>query len=196
MTAYNTLSDNELIVKAQSGDINAQDILLEKHRDSAKRIARTFIIMGADFEDIVQEGMMGLFKAIQTYDPNREASFGTYANICITRRIINTIKNASGKKHAPLNFYVPLDFSENMATDSILNLTDDNPETLLILKEESEKIIGTIYNLLSPFETQVLNLYLRGKSYTDIALLLNKSSKSIDNAIQRIRNKAEAIQTQ
>ena len=196
MTAYNTLSDNELIVKAQSGDINAQDILLEKHRDSAKRIARTFIIMGADFEDIVQEGMMGLFKAIQTYDPVREASFGTYANICITRRIINTIKNASGKKHAPLNFYVPLDFSENMAADSLLNLTDDNPETLLILKEESEKVIGSIYNLLSPFETQVLNLYLRGKSYTDIALLLNKNSKSIDNAIQRIRNKAETIQTE
>ena len=195
MAAYNTLSDNELIAKAQSGDMNAQDILLERHRDSAKRIARTFIIMGADFEDIVQEGMMGLFKAIQTYDMTREASFATYANICITRRIINTIKNASGKKHAPLNFYVPLDFGGNAIVDSLSNLTDDNPETLLILKEESEKVIANIYNQLSPFETRVLNLYLGGKSYTDIAALLNKSTKSIDNAIQRIRNKAGTIQT-
>jgi len=193
LAAYDKLSDNELINRAQSGDIDAQDVLLEKHKENAKRIARTFIIMGADFEDIVQEGMVGLFKAIQTYDCEREASFDTYANICITRQIINTIKNASRKKHAPLNFYVSLDFNID-ALDRVLSPNDENPETLLIIKEEREKAANSIYKMLSPFETRVLNLYLKGKSYTDIAALLNKSIKSIDNAIQRIRNKAETIQ--
>ena len=195
MVAYDTLSERELIVKAQSGDMNAQDILLEKHRKNAKRIARTFIIMGADFEDIVQEGMVGLFKAIQTYDCEREASFETYANVCITRRIINTIRNASRKKHAPLNFYVPLDLNGDSEI-SMLSLTDENPETLLIVKEENEKIMNNIYKVLSPFEMRVLNLYLDGKSYTDIAVMLKKSVKSVDNAIQRIRSKSETAQTE
>ena len=195
MADYNTFSDGELIVKAQSGDMPAQDILLERYRKNAKRIARTFIIMGADFEDIVQEGMVGLFKAVQTYDAGREAAFETYANICITRQIINTIKNASRKKHAPLNFYVPLDINED-SQSGISALADDNPETLLILKEEGEKVINSIYSRLSSFETRVLNLYLSGKGYTEIALILNKSSKSVDNAIQRIRNKAQNIQAE
>jgi len=154
-----------------------------------KKIARTFFIMGADSEDIVQEGMIGLFNAIRNYDAKKDASFETYANLCISHQILNALKIASRKKHAPLNFYVSLDID-----DSELNLIDKNsPEKLFILKEDGQSIISALYSILSSLETAVLELYLNGASHSEIAKALDKNEKSIDNAIQRIRNKAREL---
>jgi len=150
--------------------------------------------MGADAEDITQEGMMGLFKAIRDYDFNRGASFETYANLCITRQIINALKIASRKKHAPLNSYISLDFEAALTANNVLP-TGESPEELYIVKEEGRKIIDEIYSLLSGFEASVLDLYLEGKNYTEIAVLLNKNEKSVDNAIQRIRKKTASVAT-
>jgi len=181
-----THSQNQLIKLAQSGLSSAQDELLEQYKNMVKKIARTFFIMGADFEDIVQEGMIGLFKAIQSYNDDKGASFETYANLCINRQILNALKSASRKKHAPLNFYIPLDWE-----GSELNLPMENsPEDLLILKEDGQSIIDAMYKILSAFESKVLNLYLEGMNHAEIAVQMNKNEKSIDNAIQRARNKA------
>jgi len=178
-----------LIELAQSGSSTAQDELLSIHKNMVKKIARTFFIMGADSEDIVQEGMIGLFNAIRSYDAKKDAGFETYASLCISRQILNALKVASRKKHAPLNFYVSLDIDE-----SKLNLVDKNsPENLFILKEDGQSIISAIYNVLSPLESTVLELYLGGMSHSEIAKKLDKNDKSIDNAIQRIRNKAHEL---
>lgn len=180
---------NELIKQAQAGVSSAQDKLLEQYKNMVKKTARTFFIIGADFEDIVQEGMIGLFKAIQSYNEDKEASFETYAGLCITRQILNALKSASRKKHAPLNFYVSLDFEV-----SGLNLPmEDSPEDLLILKEDGQNIIAALYKVLSAFESKVLSFYLEGMSHTEIAAKMDKNEKSIDNAIQRIRNKALGV---
>lgn len=178
-----------LITLAQSGNSDAQDELLSQYKNMVKKIARTFFIMGADFEDIVQEGMIGLFNAIRSYDANKDASFETYAGLCITHQILNALKIASRKKHAPLNFYVSLDFDNGE-----LDLpTKDSPENLFILKEDGQSIITAIYSVLSVFESTVLGLYLEGMSHTEIAKKLGKNEKSIDNAIQRTRNKAREL---
>lgn len=180
---------NELIKQAQAGVSSAQDKLLEQYKNMVKKTARTFFIIGADFEDIVQEGMIGLFKAIQSYNEDKEANFETYAGLCITRQILNALKSASRKKHAPLNFYVSLDFEV-----SGLNLPmEDSPEDLLILKEDGQNIIAALYKVLSAFESKVLSFYLEGMSHTEIAAKMDKNEKSIDNAIQRIRNKALGV---
>ena len=178
-----------LIKLAQSGNSNAQDELIDAYKNMVKKIARTFFIMGADFEDIVQEGMIGLFGAIRSYDADKNASFETYASICINRHILNALKNASRKKHAPLNSYVPLDFDVGS-----LNLpVKDSPENLLILKEDGQSIVAAVYNVLSAFESRVLSLYLEGMSHAEIAVRLETSEKSVDNAIQRTRNKARKL---
>ena len=179
----------DLIKLAQTGNSDAQDELIDAYKNMVKKIARTFFIMGADFEDIVQEGMIGLFSAIRSYDEDKNTSFETYAGICINRQILNALKNASRKKHAPLNFYVPLDFDE-----SSLNLPPkDSPENLLILKEEGLNILTAVYSSLSVFESKVLTLYLEGMNHSEIAVKFDKSEKSIDNAIQRIRAKARRL---
>jgi len=179
----------DLITLAKNGSSDAQDELLTTHKHMVKKIARTFFIMGADSEDIVQEGMIGLFNAIGSYEVDKETSFETYANLCITRQILNALKLASRKKHAPLNFYVSLDFDDNE-----LNLVDKNsPENLFISKEDGQSIGAAIYGTLSVFESSVLSLYLEGMSHNEIAKKLSKNEKSIDNAIQRIRNKTRAL---
>lgn len=179
----------DLITLAQNGSSDAQDELLTTHKHMVKKIARTFFIMGADSEDIVQEGMIGLFNAIRSYEPDKETSFETYANLCITRQILNALKIATRKKHAPLNFYVSLDFDDNE-----LNLVDKNsPENLFISKEDGQSIVAAIYGTLSTFESSTLNLYLEGMSHAEIAKELGKNEKSIDNAIQRIRNKTRTL---
>ena len=180
----------DLILRAKSGDQEAQDELLNGHKNMVKKIARTFFIMGADFEDIVQEGMIGLFNAIRTYEAGRNAGFETYAKLCITRQILNALKVASRKKHAPLNFYVPLEADGS----GELNLTsEDTPESLLILKEDGQSIMSAMRNVLSELELTVLNLYLEGLSHTEIAQKLGKNEKSVDNAIGRTRNKVRKL---
>ena len=176
----------ELIRRAQSGDSGAQDELMNQYKSMVKKIARTFFIMGADFEDIVQEGMMGLFKAIQSYSAEKGSSFETYAGLCITRQILNALKSASRKKHAPLNFYVPLD----LESGNLILPAEESPEDLLILKEDGQSIMNAVHNVLSAYESKVLGYYLEGMSHQEIALELAKNEKSVDNAIQRIRNKA------
>ena len=177
---------DELIKLARGGSADAWACLLNQYKGMVKKIARGFFIMGADFEDIVQEGMMGLFAAIQSYREDRGASFDTYAALCINRQILNALKSASRKKHAPLNFYVPLEAGGE------LNLPlEESPEELLILKEDWHSKIDSVHAVLSAFESRVLELYLEGMSHLEIAAEVGKNEKSVDNAIQRIRNKAQ-----
>jgi len=176
---------DELIKQAGEGSSAAQDELLNQYKSMVKKIARTFFIMGADFEDIVQEGMIGLFKAMQSYSSSKGASFETYAGLCINRQILNALKSASRKKHAPLNFYVPLEYGGEFNFP-----LEESPENLLILKEDGQSKIDSVHSVLSSFESRALSLYLEGMSHAEIAVSLGKNEKSVDNAIQRIRSKA------
>ena len=177
-----------LIKQARQGDSYAQDKLLWQYKNMVRKIARTYFIMGADFEDIVQEGMIGLFKAIENYSDDKGASFETYAGLCIHRQILNALKAASRKKHAPLNFYVPLESGDEK------NLPiGESPENLLISKEDGQSIINSLYAVLSTFEAKILSLYLEGLSHSEIAASLGKNEKAVENAIQRIRNKAYKV---
>jgi len=183
----------DLILCAKTGNPSALEKLLDQYKNMVKKTARTFFIMGADFEDIVQEGMIGLFGAIQSYDPDKGAGFETYASLCISRQILNALKSASRKKHAPLNFYTSLDFDGN---EPYPPPTERSPEDLFILKEDVQIIITAVHSGLSTFESAVLTCFLEGMSHAEIAGTLEKNEKSIDNAIQRIRNKVRKLLTE
>ncbi len=154
-------------------------------------------MVGADKEDIIQEGLIGLYKAIRDYDQGHTCSFKNFADICITRQIITAIKTATRQKHIPLNSYISLnkpvfeDESERSLFDIIASNFDSDPEKMTIIKEEYEYIVQKMAEVLSPFEEEVLAQYLAGKSYKEISVDLDKGAKSIDNAIQRIKKKIE-----
>ncbi|MFI3231144.1 MAG: RNA polymerase sporulation sigma factor SigH [bacterium] len=189
------LKDEELVKLAQEeNNINAQDFLINKYKNLVKIRSRTYFLAGAENEDVVQEGMIGLYKAIRDYKTS-DAQFKTFARICIDRQVITAIKTANRKKHMPLNSYFSLNIavSEENSDNVYMDLLEDskvlNPEQLLIDKENVKNLKDKINNLLSDFEKNVLKLYLKGKNYSAIAENLQKDEKSIDNAIQRIRNK-------
>ena len=176
-SAVHILTDEQLVKMAQEGSETAEEILIEKYKSLAKGKAKIYFIVGAEAEDVVQEGMIGLFKAIRNYDPEREASFKTYADTCINSQIITAIKNANRKKHQPLN--------ENLLRDS----EENNPEVLTLIKEVVDCLKAQDSGIFSEFEWKVWSEKLKGRPYTEIASLLNKSPKSIDNALQRIKKK-------
>lgn len=194
---FKSMSDEEIVLKAKSGDVPATDFIIEKYKNFVKSKARTYFLIGADKEDIIQEGMIGLYKAIRDYDVEKSASFRSFAEICITRQIITAIKTATRQKHIPLNSYISLnkpaydDDTERMMIDMIAESENLNPEEIMISRERFSSILEKMSEVLSNYEWKVLKLFLDGKSYCEIAKKLSKSEKSIDNALQRIKKKVE-----
>ena len=191
---YNNLSDEDVIKLIKQGDNQALSYLLERYKELVNIKVGKYYIVGAEREDTVQEGMIGLFKAIKCFDAQKQNSFKTFANICIERQLITAIKTSNRQKHMPLNSYLSLNNSayDNEDNDEELINTFDSKtiEDTLMKKEYYEQIESTIDKTLSGFEKQVLNRYIKGESYVDIAAKLDAPVKSVDNAIQRIRKKA------
>lgn len=191
------LTDEELVSLAKNGDTMALEYLISKYKNFVRSKARTYFLIGADREDIIQEGMIGLYKAIRDYRYDRQASFRAFAEICVTRQIITAIKTATRQKHMPLNSYVSLnkpvyeEESERTLSDVLTQGKAGNPEELFIDQEDYLDIESTMQRILSPLEQEVVNLYLEGKSYIEIAQHLNRQVKSVDNALQRVKRKLE-----
>lgn len=193
---YEQYTDEELIVRLRDGEEKITDYIMDKYKNLVKSKAKSMYILGADREDLIQEGMIGLFKAIRDYDIGRDASFCTFADLCVSRQMYTAVQAAGRKKHSPLNTYISL-YSNTTEKEggfhSLISKTDVNPEDLLIDKENVELIEKTIERELSSFEKQVLDLYLTGMKYTQIAKVLGKDEKSTDNALQRIKNKLKKL---
>lgn len=191
------ISDKELIELSRSGNGYATEFLLEKYRNFVRARSRTYFLIGADREDIIQEGMIGLYKAIRDYKPDSQASFKSFAELCITRQIITAIKTATRQKHIPLNSYISLskpiydDENERILLDVVNERKKIDPEEIMINKERFKLLEKKLSQILSKLEWKVLANYLDGKSYSEIAASVNKSEKSIDNALQRIKKKIE-----
>lgn len=188
-------TEEELVSMAQNGNEDAEEYLIDKYKEVVRAKSHLYFMVGADKEDIVQEGMIGMFKAIRSYDRSKEASFRTFAELCINRQIITAIKRATRLKHSPLNTSVSLSkpISEDDASQTLgETLSSDSasdPEALLLLKEVANYIVGNGSDIFSEMEMEVWNEYLHGKSYTEIAKDMGKSPKAIDNAIQRTKRK-------
>lgn len=196
---FASFSDEELVVLAQQSDDRALDYLLSKYFVYVRNKSLSYYIVGADRDDIIQEGMIGLFKAVRDFSSERGVSFKTFADVCVTRQIITAVKNASRQKHAPLNFYVSLNKSvsdeddDSTLADILGHAKDSNPEEIFLKKEKADTLGSEMNRLLSKFELLVLSLYLQGNSYVDIGKLIGKDSKSVDNALQRIKKKFEKL---
>ncbi|MFC0469764.1 RNA polymerase sporulation sigma factor SigH [Halalkalibacter kiskunsagensis] len=194
---YDTVEDDELVIFVRNGDSGALEFLINKYKNFVRAKARSYFLIGADHEDIVQEGMIGLYKAVRDFNGDKLSSFKAFAELCITRQIITAIKTATRQKHIPLNSYVSLDKplydeeSDRTLLDVICGTRVTDPEELLINQEEFEDIELKMGELLSDLERQVLMLYLDGRSYQEISVDLNRHVKSIDNALQRVKRKLE-----
>ncbi len=190
-------SDEEIVEMANNNDDLAFEFLICKYKNFVRGKARSYFLVGADRDDIVQEGMIGLFKAVRDYDITKQASFRSFAEICITRQIITAIKSATRQKHIPLNSYVSLNkpMFEEEAGRTLLDIIGEDkvtdPMELFISREDIDKVYLTIGKVLSELELSSLMSYLDGKSYNEIALELNRHEKSIDNALQRVKRKME-----
>lgn len=194
---FENLTDEELIEQVHLGNADALDYLISKYRLFVKAKARSYFLIGADKEDIIQEGMIGLYKAIRDFKEDKLSSFRAFAELCITRQIITAIKTATRQKHIPLNSYVSLDKpiydeeSERTLMDIIISPVSDNPEYLMINREDYSHLEKKMGEVLSNLEQQVLIRYLEGQSYNEISKELNRHVKSIDNALQRVKRKLE-----
>ncbi|MFB5663043.1 RNA polymerase sporulation sigma factor SigH [Alteribacillus sp. HJP-4] len=191
-------SEDEVLVEhVRSGDNAALEFLIKKYKNFVRAKARSYFLIGGDHEDIVQEGMIGLYKAIRDYKEDKLSSFRAFAELCITRQIITAIKTATRQKHMPLNSYVSLDKpmydeeSERTLLDVLCGSKVSNPEELLINQEEFDDIEDKMEEILSDLEQKVLMLYLDGRSYQEMSGELNRHVKSIDNALQRVKRKLE-----
>ncbi len=199
---YQNESDEMLIQRLRDGERDITDYIMNKYKNLVRSKAKSMYILGADTEDLIQEGMIGLFKAIRDYDAGRDASFFTFADLCISRQMYTAVQASNRKKNMPLNSYISLyaasenDNSDNAGEEfiNILGFTDQkNPEQLLIDKENVISLERKIEEELSAFEKQVLDLYLTGMSYSQIARVLGRDEKSTDNALQRIKNKIRKV---
>ena len=197
MEQYNLLSDEELISRLREGHEDIRDYLMEKHKNLVRKKARALYLIGGDNDDLIQEGMIGLYKAIRDFDPERGASFHTFADLCISRQLYTAVQASQRQKHQPLNSYVSLSDSDNeeqtssRASYAANDVRNRNPEELFIARENLEDMEDLIEKKLSRFEREVLRYYLSGMNYSQIADTLGKSSKATDNALQRIKNKLE-----
>jgi RNA polymerase sporulation-specific sigma factor len=191
------VTDEALVERARSGDDVALESLLGRYRHYARAKARSYFLAGADKEDIVQEGMIGLYKAIRDFEAARNIAFRSFAELCMTRQIITAIKTATRQKHVPLNSYVSLnrpasdEDGDRTLADSLTGDAIADPAELVISAEEVADLRSSMGRLLSSLETEVLHLYMEGKSYQEIGALLGRHVKSIDNALQRIKKKVE-----
>lgn len=192
------LTDEQLVRMAQEGSETAEEILIEKYKGLVKNKAKTYYITGADSEDVVQEGMIGLFKAIRSFDVSKQTAFKTFADTCVNSQIISAIKKANRKRHKPLNESVSLnkevdDGSQDISVGDILQASMDNdPEALLLLQEVVDYLKTYDSGLFSKFEREVWVEKLKGRNYMEIAEQLGRSPKSVDNALQRIKKKIVA----
>lgn len=191
---YLQMNDDDVVALAQQGDGEALEYLLDKYKNFVRARARSYFLVGADHEDIVQEGMIGLYKAIRDYKPDKQSSFRAFAELCVKRQIITAIKTATRQKHVPLNSYVSLNkplYGEE-SDRTLLDVIEGrvtNPEDLFIGQEDVSHIHDQIDSVLSDLEQEVLSAFLDGKSYQEIAVMLNRHVKSIDNALQRVKRK-------
>ena len=199
MEQYNLLSDEELISRLREGHEDIRDYLMEKHKNLVRKKARALYLIGGDNDDLIQEGMIGLYKAIRDFDPERGASFHTFADLCISRQLYTAVQASRRQKHQPLNSYVSLSDSDNEEQTSSRAAyagnyaRNRNPEELFIARENLEDMEELIEKKLSRFEREVLRYYLSGMNYSQIADTLGKSSKATDNALQRIKKKIKQI---
>lgn len=189
--------DEEVVLEAKEGNARAQEYLITKYENFVKAKAKSYFLIGADKEDIYQEGMIGLYKAIRDFKPDKLTTFKAFAELCVRRQIITAIKTATRQKHIPLNTYVSLnkpiyeEESDRTLLDIISGLKITDPEELVISQEQMEHIEKEIEKSLSSLEMEVLTSYLDGKSYQEIACDLDRHAKSIDNALQRVKRKLE-----
>lgn len=196
---YGTMQDEELVERIHNGESEALDYLIQKYRNFVRAKGRSYFIIGADREDIIQEGMIGLYKAIRDYREDKLTSFRAFAELCINRQMITAIKTATRQKHIPLNSYISLDKpiydeeSDRTLMDVITGAKISNPEELILIREKYVRIEVKISELLSDLERKVLALYLDGQSYQEISEELNRHVKSIDNALQRVKKKLERL---
>ena len=194
-SAYRDLKDEDVAILAQNNDGQALVYLLDEYKNFVRSKARSYFLVGADHEDIVQEGMIGLYKAIRDFRPDKQSSFHAFAELCVKRQIITAIKTATRQKHIPLNSYISLnrpiyeEDSDRTLLDVITEEGLSNPEDMLIDREDLSVIEGKIGQMLSDLEKNVLVRYMEGKSYVEIADEMGRHVKSIDNALQRIKRK-------
>ncbi|MBQ4167528.1 MAG: RNA polymerase sporulation sigma factor SigH [Clostridia bacterium] len=194
---YGAMEDEQLAVLAKAGDATASDELYHRYKNIVRGKARPYFLVGADRDDLIQEGMIGLFKAIRDFSDEKNSAFRPFAEICITRQILTAIKQATRNKHKPLNSYDSLyesvydDGSEKQLMDMIESRTALDPEELYIKQELHESLMQTVEKSLTEYERAVLDGFLDGRSYSEIAAELGHSTKSVDNALQRIRKKLE-----
>lgn len=194
---YEECSDEELILRLRDGENHVMDYIMEKYKGLVRNKAKSMYLLGADSEDLIQEGMIGLFKAVRDYDAGRDASFYTFADLCISRQMYTAVQASTRQKHAPLNWYISLSAREDGGSkkekkDAPFELQDaweKSPEELFIDRENVEILEKTIEKELSSFEKQVVDLYVTGMSYVQIARVLGRDEKSTDNALQRIKAK-------
>ena len=191
------MADEDIVEEAKSGEPKALEYLITKYKNFVRVKARSYFLIGADREDIIQEGMIGLYKAIRDYNRDKLTSFKAFAELCITRQIITAIKTATRQKHIPLNSYISLnkpiydEDSDRTLLDVISGAKITDPEELIISREELSNMECKIGEILSDLELEVLTAYLEGKSYQEIAIELERHVKSIDNALQRVKRKLE-----
>lgn len=181
---YQGLPDKELMERLRAGEAEIMEYLLDKYKPLVKKQARTMYLIGGENDDLIQEGMIGLFKAIRSYRPEEESSFYSFAELCITRQMYSAVQASNRMKHAPLNSYVSLDEESEL-------LSEPNPEDLFIDQENLESRYDQIDKRLSAMEKLVLELYLEGKTYGQIAAVIGKNEKAVDNSIQRLKKKLD-----
>ena len=204
MNKYDTMADEQLLRKLREGEADITDYIMDKYKYLVRRKAKAMYLLGGENDDLIQEGMIGLFKAVRDYDINQETSFYSFAELCISRQMYTAIKLSQRQKHMPLNTYVSL-YEKGEGTDEekkqpLIELLqtekDNNPEELFLDKEYFSMMEQELGKNLSDLENRVLHLYLLGEDYRSIAQLLNKSPKSIDNTLQRIKKKINGIRMQ
>ena len=188
---YDTCTDEELIARLRAGEREITDYLIDKYKSLVRTRARALYLVGGDHEDLIQEGMLGLFKAVRDYKPVKEASFATFAGLCIDRQMYSAVASSQRQKHQPLNSFVSL--SEPVSEQELRLVDEETPEEIMISRENVIGMHERIKERLSKFEYQVLELYLKGYDYTQIAEKLGKQPKAIDNALQRIRSKVREV---
>lgn len=194
---YKDTSDEELIARLRDGEAGIMDYICDKYKQLVRTKAKSMFILGGDTEDLIQEGMIGLFKAVRDYDCGRDASFYTFADLCISRQMYTAVQAAGRKKHIPLNTAVSLyenmnpgeDGEESSLIDALSDKSEMSPEEMILDRERVQYLDEIIENELSSFEKQVLELHLTGMSYSQIAKVLQRDEKSTDNALQRLKNK-------
>lgn len=189
MKQYDGIKDEELISRFKNGESEILDYLMEKYKNMVRKKARTMFLIGGENDDLIQEGMIGLFKAVRDYQPDRDAAFQTFASICVDRQIYNAIQSSNRQKHQPLNSYISLSEQDGENEEQLGDNWGENPESIIIDQENVQDLEQEITATLSPMENQVLEYYLAGNGYGEIAQIMGKTPKSIDNALQRIRIK-------